>query len=396
MKKYTSFIVPIISFLAICFLLFIFTFYVDGEMGIILIFFTFFAPIVSILLTLIGRNKIEISIENEIYAKKGETVNVKIKLSKKTLMPIGFVEIHTDVSENFHQQHSVYRTAASFEKKSEIIHSLTALYGGYGFFGIRQVYVCDYLGFLKFKIKTEIPAISNIGVIPEIPQISASTELFRTINNVVVTSDDEEENNSALAFSANTFPGYEHREYIEGDSLKRINWKISSKRNKLMVRLDEAISSVQPVVVFDLYREKNNNPKGAVMREEHLYESVFGLLTLFIKHGIGCKFIHCDASGKICESIVENEDTLNQILFALLTVPVLTDNPIDYNKIDIGGACAVIAAVPFISTNYVSALDCIRNKNNSCAIVADTINTVSVPSYDIWFMDENNDFKLVK
>ncbi|MBR6670953.1 MAG: hypothetical protein IKL31_09490 [Ruminococcus sp.] len=70
MKKFTSFIVPIISFLAICFLLFIFTFYVDGEMGIILVFFTFFAPISSTILALIGRNQIDVSIKNEIYVKK--------------------------------------------------------------------------------------------------------------------------------------------------------------------------------------------------------------------------------------------------------------------------------------------------------------------------------------
>ena len=48
MKKKIDSIKPIFSFLAVCFLLFIFTFYMDGEMGIILVFFTFSAPIVSI------------------------------------------------------------------------------------------------------------------------------------------------------------------------------------------------------------------------------------------------------------------------------------------------------------------------------------------------------------
>lgn len=396
MKKFTSFIVPIISFLAICFLLFIFTFYVDGEMGIILVFFTFFAPISSTILALIGRNQIDVSIKNEIYVKKGNTANVKILLTKKSRLPIGFVEIHTDSSENFSQNCKAYRTAASFSEKNEIIHQLNAVYGGYGFFSIKEIFICDYLGFFKFRIKTPLPPASNIGVIPEIPQVSASTELFRTISDIVITSDDEEEQDSSLAFSANTFPGYEHREYIEGDSLKRINWKVSTKRNKLMVRLDEAVSSVQPVIVFDLYREKQNNSKGAIIREERLYESVFGLLTLLIKHGIGCRFFYRDVSGNLCERSVESDDMLNQILFALLTVPVTTDNPIDYSKIDTGSACAVITAVPFLSTGYATAIDNLKYKENGCVIVSDTINTTPLASYDIWYMDENNNYKLVK
>lgn len=395
-NKFTSFVVPFCSFLAVCFLLFIFTFYVDGEMGIILIFFTFFAPVLSVIFTLNGRNYVDISFENDTYVKKGASTDVKISLAKKTLLPIGFVEFYTETADNLSQPVCAYRTSLSSKKKSEIIHTLTALNGGYSYFKIKEAYVCDYLGFFRFKIKNPLPSASTIGVIPNIPQVSASNQLFRSISNIVITSDDETEQDTVLSFSANTCPGYEHRDYIEGDSLKRVNWKVSSKRKKLMVRLDEAVSSVQPSIVFDLYRGAESSPKGAIIREEALYESVFGLLLQFINQGIGCNFIYRAIDGSLIQRSVESEDTLNSVLFSILTIPVLPENPVDYSKIDSSAACAVIAAVPYINTKYADVLSHLISSENNCAIVSDSINTVPVNSLEIWCMNEDNDFKLVK
>ena len=44
---------------------------------------------------------------------------------------------------------------------------------------------------------------------------------------------------------------YESREYIPGDPLKRINWKQSAKRDKLLVRLDDEMASKSVTVLLD-------------------------------------------------------------------------------------------------------------------------------------------------
>ena len=116
MKKKIDSIKPIFSFLAVCFLLFIFTFYMDGEMGIILVFFTFSAPIVSIIFTALGRDKVQVSLESEAYVKKGNEIEIKINAVKHTHCPIGFVEIHTECGEVFTQSVNAYRTALNFKQ----------------------------------------------------------------------------------------------------------------------------------------------------------------------------------------------------------------------------------------------------------------------------------------
>ena len=46
-----------VAILAVAFLLYIFTFYIDGEMGVILIAFMFFSPLVSFFFVMYSRGK---------------------------------------------------------------------------------------------------------------------------------------------------------------------------------------------------------------------------------------------------------------------------------------------------------------------------------------------------
>jgi hypothetical protein len=229
------------------------------------------------------------------------------------------------------------------ENKRRFRLEVDALVGGNGEIGIKAVYSCGFLGFMKFAVKTPLPQPVSVGVIPPIPEVKSSTQLFRSIADVVLTSDDDEENDTAMLFSANTSPGYEHREYEQGDPLKRINWKLSSKKQKLMVRLDEAAASVQPVLVLDLYRNGSIPPANAVRGEEQLIRSVFGLLDLLVKQGIACNFVYRSSSGEtVCES-VDNPDYPNQLLLKILAIKVVPDKRIDLSA-NTGSFCACVVA----------------------------------------------------
>ena len=94
-------------------------------------------------------------------------------------------------------------------------------------------------------------------------------------------------------------PGYEHREYIPGDSLKRINWKLSSKRRHLMVRQDEPIALARLAVVMDFRRSRGAEPTAAHLEaEEHLIETALGFLMLCARNGYPCKLFYPDIAGE--------------------------------------------------------------------------------------------------
>ncbi|MBO7473522.1 MAG: DUF58 domain-containing protein [Ruminococcus sp.] len=383
----------IVSVLAVAFLVYIFTFYIDGEMGIILLAFVAFAPLVSLFFMAYARKRVKVTFNCDAYVQKGSTLLVTITIRKKGAFPLGIVEICPYATEIFAQNIMNRKLTMLTEEKKSFTFELNAVVGGNGEVGIKAVYSCGFLGFMKKKILTPLPQPVSVGVIPEIPEIKASSQLFRSIAETVLTSDEDEENDTAMLFSANTAPGYEHREYIHGDPLKRINWKLSSKKAKLMVRLDEAAASVQPVIVLDLFRRQSVSAANAVRGEEQLLRSVFGLLNLLIKQGIACSFVYRSGDGTtVCES-VDNPDYPDQLLLKVLAVKVVPEVRVDIRQSG-SSACSCIIATTDAGTGFSELSDFIEDPDSAC-IIGLSAAAVNTSQLAMWYLDEENNFKMV-
>jgi uncharacterized protein (DUF58 family) len=381
-----------LSVLAVVFLLYIFTFYVDGEMGMILLAFLVLSPLVSLLLVLWSRDRVKLSFRCDAYVNKGSDLKVTVTVEKSGALPVAILEIVPSASEVFGQTAASYRFALFGAQKKEFNYTVPAQTGGNGSVGLSQVYVCGFLGFMRFRIKTPLPQPASVGVIPDIPDIKSSNELFRNIADIVLTSDNEADEETSMLFSANTAPGYEHREYVQGDPLKRINWKLSSKRDKLMVRLDEAASSVQPSVVLDLYRKSGADLSKALPDEEKLLRSVFGLLTLLVKQGIACNFIYRDSRGETAEESVENPDQPAQLLLRVLAVKVLSDKHTELLRSDSAVACVIA------TTDAGADIAALRERSGSpdtITVIGTSPATPNTSGAKLWYLDDDNDLKLV-
>lgn len=381
----------LLNILAVSFLLYVFTFYIDGEIGIILMSFLIIAPLVSIVFTVWGRDKIKISFDCDGYVKKGGKLLVTVTVEKKSGLPFAFLDVKPAVSDVFEKHTKTYRLSMLNEHEKSFTFSVNALTGGNGEISIVSVYSCGFLGFLRLKSKLQLPLPKSVGVIPEIPEIKASSQLFRSISDIVMTSDDDEENDTAMMFSANTTPGYEHREYIMGDPLKRINWKLSTKKTKLMVRLDEASSSVQPSIVLDLFRDSTVSTEKAVLNEEKILMSVFGLLSLMLKQGIACNFTYYDSNGDSITESVDNPDYPVQLLLKVLSVKVVSDRRI---VIPSENFVACVIATTDTGKGFTAITDTIQDKENT-SILCVSQNSPNVSGIPLWYIDENNNFVMV-
>lgn len=386
-----------LSVAAIAYSLYIFTFFIDGEIGVILIAFFLIAPVLSLLVALNSRNRISVSFDCDAYVKKGSELEVTVKVEKSGRFPLSVIEIVPGASEVFRQtaqneKKRVFRLSMLNAYEKTFSYRVPADIGGNGSVFIESIWTCGFFGFFRTKAKTPLPEPASVGVIPEIPEIKSSSQLFRAIADAVFTSDDDEENDTAMLFSANTSPGYEHREYVMGDPLKRINWKLSSKKDKLMVRLDEAVASVQPSVVLDLYRKNGADQKKSVLAEEKLLCAVFGLLTVLIKQGIACNFQYFGSSGEPVTESVDNPDYPAQLLLKVLAVNVQSGrrNFPDRNG---ASACACVVATTFAGGDFSSGIPA-EDSGDISVIGIDPADAeyVSVP---FWYLDENNNFKLV-
>lgn len=383
----------LISVSAVAFLIYVFTFYIDGEMGVILLSFLVFAPLLSLVLAVYGRNRIKVSFDCDGYVKKGSKLAVTVTVEKDGGLPFAFVDIKPEFSAVFGKSIKTYRLSMLNERRKDFTFTAEAVTGGNGEISIDSVYSCGFLGFIRLKSKLPLPQPKNVGVIPEIPEIKASSQLFRSIADVVMTSDDDEENDTAMMFSANTTAGYEHREYVMGDPLKRINWKLSTKKSKLMVRLDEAVSSVQPSVLLDLFRSSSDTPENAVIGEEKLLVSVFGLLTLMAKQGIACAFTYYNPTGEIITESVDNPEYPAQLLLKILSVKVIPDRRIDIQP-ENSTACACVVCTTDTGKGFTAITDKIENHENT-SIIGISQDSPSVSGIPLWYLGEDNNFIMV-
>lgn len=382
-----------VAILAVAFLLYIFTFYIDGEMGVILIAFMLFSPLVSFFFVMYSRGRVKVSFDCDGYVKKGSRLRVRVTVEKTGRFPLGIIEIAPRASECFAPIDKVYRLSLAGKDKKSFEVDVDALVGGNGEISLGYVYSCGFLGFLKASLKTALPQPISVGVIPDIPNIKSTSQLFRAIADVVLTSDDDEDNDTAMLFSANTAPGYEHREYVHGDPLKRVNWKLSSKKDKLMVRLDEAVASVQPMIVLDLYRSSAADPADAIVREERLLRSVFGLLSLFVRQGIASTFIYYGAGGEVVAESVDNPEYPEQLLLKVLALKVVPDRHIDLHMYA-GSVCACVIASTDCSEEVAEAAKAVKEDENVSLIgvSSDSRNLTDMP---MWYLDGDNNFKMV-
>ncbi|MDE5834825.1 MAG: DUF58 domain-containing protein, partial [Ruminococcus sp.] len=177
-------------------------------------------------------------------------------------------------------------------------------------------------------------------------------------------------------------------EYIIGDPLKRINWKLSTKKSKLMVRLDEASATIQPSIVLDLFRNSTNPVEKAVSSEEKLLVSVFGLISLMIKQGIACSFTYYSPTGEVVTESVDNPDYPVQLLLKVLSVKVITDRRINIPE---ENSVACVIATTDTGNGFTAIADRIENHENAniLSISQDSPNTTDIP---LWYLDKNNNF----
>ena len=130
----------ILAALAVAFVLFIFTFYVDGEMGIILIAFLLTAPLLSLATAIYARKRVRITFDCDGYVKKGSELPVTVKIEKEGRYPLAVVEVKPAASEVFEKREKSFRFSITGTRPLEFTFSVKALTGGNGEIALPEIY----------------------------------------------------------------------------------------------------------------------------------------------------------------------------------------------------------------------------------------------------------------
>ena len=286
-------------------------YYLDGSTGVFLVSALVCALVLSLLLTLTSLKTLEVDIAaDSTAAAKGENVSLTVRLNNKIILPVPIVEIEIDCPPSMDNGGvSIYKGTVTGHRENILKISLTALYSGLSVIRIKRVSVSDFLGIFLFDIKMPIDRLSfKVAVYPDIPDAVVQTEFLKSANRFANTDDEEEESNETSPIPTG-MPGYDHREYVPGDPIKRINWKLSSKRDTYMIRLDEIVRGTGQMFFLDCPIVENTAETLKI--RDTVIEGTLAMFSMMVREGRDAVFFYCKDGVWVSNEIHEQGDIFN-------------------------------------------------------------------------------------
>ena len=228
---------------------------IDGSGGVLIAAILLVALIVSVFYRNFFSKRLEISIDckHKLLAK-GDEVEVKVSVRKLSRLPSPIIELELETSQQFSpKENSGLRFSIPPGQDSIVVPIVfTADHSGKSFIRLSRLEIVDFLGLWHKPIPLpEENTLINTKIMPRVHDTGTQAEVIRTATDNTGFDDNEEETSETAVGSTGT-PGYEHRVYNPGDPIKKINWKLSSKRSIYMVRLDEKLSVTSQIFILDI------------------------------------------------------------------------------------------------------------------------------------------------
>lgn len=224
-----------------------------------------------------GHIRAEMSFSSTLVSKN-EELKLHIKLVNDSLLPISNIKIKLSEIYGAVSDSNEFSAAVNAKGSTTFDAVIKPSMWGVLRFGEAKILISDFMNITSFDIGP-FPECEKVYVFPDIPEIRPDCPFIRSAADAMRFSDESEdtkEDDSCGLFGG--MPGFTHREYTEGDPIKRINWKLSSKKDAYFVRLDDEIEAFRQTIVID---------RGGLDRKlcERSVEGALGVCSALLKLG---------------------------------------------------------------------------------------------------------------
>lgn len=246
----------------------LFTIFINADIGWALIYLIVAAAVLSPLTLLISKKRFTVKLRDfSGVTEYGRNVSFDITLDKRGFCFIPYVELCATANSSIH-----IRTSLLFRRIVNVSGNFRASHSGLNTVTLEEIIIRDFLGLLQLRIPVDQTA--HMAVLPRVIEYDGPD----IPPNLLPSEEEEVEEGNSVCRGG--MPGYEHREYVEGDSPRRVNYKLSAKKQKLMVRLDES----NGYAATNLYLTENAMPICC--------DKAFALANQLIIRGGTVKIIH--------------------------------------------------------------------------------------------------------
>ena len=231
--------VPFIIFILI---LFLFTILVGGKLPYYLFYVSIFSISIPLVHNLYSIRNIKGYItlpDARVY--KGDNIDIQYKVDNNGSLSIPYIEIEDQISKTLQNKKSK-NTILSLDK-NDSYHKREAIQlnrrGYYKIVAIKVI-IRDVLGI--YSLKKTISNDSSLLVYPKPIELNnLSGVLSQTSGEITVKESNQKDKSSIHSF----------REYIPGDEIKSVHWKLSGKFDNLIVKEYENSSDTNIILLID-------------------------------------------------------------------------------------------------------------------------------------------------
>lgn len=225
----------------------------ESRLTFVLLITVLLLPIASFLILLIERLAVSFEVTpDKIFSTKLRRFSIVVKIKNRFIFPISPMKItgvFQDAEGNLIKDKLMIISVMPFSK-SEFIFNGHLKYRGEYFLGLTGAEICDFLCLFRFKIK----------LTPSCRTVVAPRRLTIDRSGSLCSDDDDSIRTETTFFENDSFSSV--REYMDGEPLRKVHWKLSAKQDKLMVKQSDRNLSSSAAVIIDASTSKAGTTEG--------------------------------------------------------------------------------------------------------------------------------------
>jgi len=235
-------------------------------------------PIISYILATIGIMTLRVSQQLPDTVLKEEYGDITVTIVNPLRVPFGSVRF-VFYGDDFAvvMQDSLIADIGSFRPIVTEIPFQISFRGEYEM-GIRSVQIMDLTGLFRLTRNLNLPV--NMLSLPRITDMTKFPIASNLLTQAQSRYDIRDEDYSTIS---------DIRPYLPTDSIKRVHWKLTAKRNEWLVKNFQSNALHQVMIMLDSKR-LDTNYKEQIIMEDHLIEMSLGLTDFCLKKGMPVEY----------------------------------------------------------------------------------------------------------
>ncbi len=285
----------------------------ESKLTLVLLITLALLPLLSFLILLIQRLAIAFEVTpKSIFITKQRQFSIVVKIKNRFIFPVSPMKItgiFQDTEGNLITDKLMIVSVMPFSK-SEFVFNGFLKYRGEYLMGVTGAEIYDFLGIFRMRV----------NLIPDSHVIVAPRRLTIGQNGALCSDDNDSLRTEFTFFESDSFSSV--REYADGDSLRRVHWKLSAKMDKLMVKQSDLNLSSSAVIIIDTSTVNCGEIEGEC-EVDAVLEAALAIARKVIGEGSTAACIFRETEEDAETVIAETADDYEYLYYKFAVVPVL-------------------------------------------------------------------------